>query len=371
MRIALDARDALRRESGITVYTASLIAALSDIADDKDEYLCYIDKYRGGAPQATVLPNRPGFETRPVAGHGAIWKQGRVPAALVRDRVDVFHSMTSTLPFWRPARTVLTVCDLFHEVYPKHVPPATQRTMHFLYSYAAHRADRVIAISEATKHDLVRFYNIPEGKVTVVYPGVDDFYRTPVSTTDIEAGLAFYGIQEPYLLHVGSLSETRNVSGLLEAFALVRATRSDARLVLIGRSYWGYDVGADIKKRNLGDSVVVIDYLPKHDLRLVYNGASALVMPSLFEGFGLPVAEAMACGTPVIASSTTALPEAVGGAGLLVDPTDAAAIAAAIHRVMEDGALADELGAKGRLRIQELTWEATAVQTVGVYHSLA
>ncbi len=370
MRIALDARDALRRESGITVFTASIIAALDDIRSG-DDFLFYVDEYGGPGPTVDVLGS--GRPTAPVVlpGSDVIWKQWRLPRALRRDRADIFHSMTSTLPFRVPCPTVLTVCDLFHEVYPEHLPQAIQRRMHVLYSYAARRADRIIAISASTKRDLMRYYGIDDAKIDVIYPGVDDFYRMPVDAPSTDMWLEKQLIGRPYILHVGALSATRNVAALIEAFAAARESESDLNLVLIGQPYWGFDIDTLIDRWQVRDAITIIDHLHQRDLRFVYCGAAALVMPSLFEGFGLPVGEAMACGTPVIASSTTALPEAVAGAGILVDPVDIPALTAAIIDVVTDNDIAAELRAKGRQRVEKLSWRLAAQQTVAVYHSLA
>ena len=370
MRIGLDARDALRREHGITVLTAFLLKGLAEAGSD-DEFVQYIDDYPADASEAQGIVEAPGFSSRVLPGRDIVWKQIRLPAALKQDRVAVFHSLTSTIPFRRPCRTVVTFCDLFHEVHPEFVPPKARRKMNWAFAHAARHADRVIAISENTKRDIIHYYGTPEQMISVIYPGVNPFYRRLEQTKENEAVLAGYGVTKPFLLHVGGMTENRNITGMLDALTLLKKDNVRPQLVLVGRPFWGFDLEALIQSQGLTDAVVHIDYASNEHLRILYNAAEVLLLPSFFEGFGIPVLEAMACGTPVVASSTSALPEAVGNAGLLVDPREPATIADAVRQISNNATLKEDLIAKGIKRAERFTWRSTAEQTLKVYHSLA
>jgi len=366
MRIGIDARDLTRRPTGISIYTRGVIGALAAAGG---EYIQYFDT--GGEASADErMITGPGVSARVLSGTGAVWKQLILPGALLRDRVDVFHSMTSTIPIFRPCRTVVTFCDLFHEVNPEFVPPKTRAAMTRLYRFAARRSDAVIAISENTKRDIVKYYGVPEDKITVIYPGLNEYYR-PVEKETVAARLRDeLGLERRFLLFVGALSAWRNVSGLLDAFALIEKELPDIDLVIVGQPVWGFDIDSEISSRGLTDRVIVKPRVSDDHLRLLYNGAEIFVFPSLFEGFGLPVIEAMACGTPVIASNVTAIPEAAGKAGLLVNVKDPAALPAAIKTALTDSALRAELISEGFKQARRFSWQDTAAATKKVYGRL-
>lgn len=373
IRIGIDARDAIRPEHGITVLTAFFLKGLAEAATE-DEVVQYIDDYPHEVSAGQGIIRAPGFSARILARTGQAWKQISLPTALKQDRVDVFHSLTSTIPFRRPCPTVVTFCDLFHEVYPELVPPRIRRKMHLAYRHAARRAERIIAISGNTKQDIVKYYKTPADKISVVYPGVNPFYMSPADdsgTSQNMSMLAGYGVKRPYLLHVGGLTENRNIDGILDALVILRCTHPEVSLVLVGRAFWGFDLASRLAEKHLRDSVVHIKYLPNEDLRVLYNQAETLLLPSFCEGFGMPILEAMACGTPVVTSNMGAMPEAAGEAGLLVNPREATAIAEGVARILEDEKLKQALTTKGLEHAARFTWKSNAEQTIKVYRSLA
>lgn len=373
IRIGIDARDAIRPEQGITVLTAFFLKGLAE-AGGADEVVQYIDDLPRDVSADQGVVEASGFSARRLPGSGLAWKQLSLPAALKQDRIDVFHSLTSTIPIRRSCPTVVTMCDLFHEVYPEFVPPRIRRKMRLSFRHAARRADRIIAISENTKRDIVKYYHAPEDKISVIYPGTNPFYRPLDDKTDSVKSatiLASYGIKQPYLLHVGGLTENRNIVGMLDAFATLKRTHPELSLVLVGRPFWSFDLEDRLIERNLDDSVVHIRYLPNEELRVLYNRAEVLLLPSFCEGFGMPILEAMACGTPVVTSNTGAMPEAAGQAGLLVNPRETTAIAEAVSRILEDDKLKQDLTEKGLKQAARFTWKRNAERTIEVYHSLA
>jgi glycosyltransferase involved in cell wall biosynthesis len=373
MRIGIDARDAIRPEQGITVLTAFFLHGLAEAAGD-DEVVQYIDDFPRDGSTGLDIVEAPGFSVHSLQGRGQIWRQFSLPTALKRDKIEVFHSLTSTIPFRRPCPTVVTICDLFHKVHPELLPPRTRRKISVLFAHAAGQANHIIAISENTKREIVTFYNVPEDKVSVVYPGVNPLYQplAPDSTgKQAENALTRYGIKQPYLLHVGGLTENRNIDGMLDALVVLRHTHPELSLVLVGRPLWGFDLESRLSEKLLCDNVVHMRYIPNEELRVLYNKAEALLLPSFYEGFGMPIVEAMACGTPVVTSNTSAMPEAAGDAGLLVDPRDTKAIADAALRILEDDSLRQDLAVKGFAHATRFSWKNNAEQTIKVYHSLA
>lgn len=369
MKIGIDARDILRREVGITVFTKGVLEGLAE-SGAGGEVILYLDENNG--PNGTRdAGSHFGFETRVLPGQGALWKHFRLPAALRRDRVDVFHSMTSTLPVYVPGRKVVTFCDIFQETHPEFVPVKTRLLMTRLYKNAARRADKIIAISNSTKNDLIKYYGISPDKVSVIYPGLNRYCHPNSDSAAVKAVMEKHGITGPYVLHVGALAEWRNVTRLIEAYQIAENAVPGLRLALIGRPVWGYDLDAVLAARGLSDRVIPIDYLSNEDLSAFYSGAGVLAIPSLAEGFGLPVIEAMACGAPVVASNISVLPETAGGAALLVDPFDPEEIAAAIVRLLTDRDLRKSLIEKGYKRASQFTWGRTGADTAAVYRSLA
>jgi glycosyltransferase involved in cell wall biosynthesis len=294
---------------------------------------------------------------------------GPVLAAAARSlRLDIVHDPCGIAPFLAPrlrTRRVVTVHDAIPYIHPRLQPLLTRAVFRILVPAARWTADAVIAVSECARSDLIRHTRLPAGLVHAIYPGVllpgeDDLRRWQAAEETEDA---------PYLLYVGDLSPRKNVVRLLAAFAQVRDQYAEVRLVVAGPETWGSGVVMDAA-RGLGDGVQITGYVDEERLHILYANAAALVYPSLYEGFGLPPLEAMAHGTPVIASRTSSLPEVMGDAGLLIDPLDVDALAAAMTRILADIELRACLSTRGRARASAFTWEQTARSTLAVYKSV-
>jgi glycosyltransferase involved in cell wall biosynthesis len=229
-------------------------------------------------------------------------------------------------------------------------------------------ADRIIADSEYTKADIIRFYSISEEKVDVVHLGVDE-QRGPQESSETQAVLERYGICSPYLLHVGRVEKKKNLCRTLEAFASIKKRLTDPiQIVLAGSpGPGGEEVFEVIDRLDLKADVRLVGYARPEDLAALYSEATVFLFPSLYEGFGMPILEAMACGTPVLTSNVTSLPEVAGDAALQVDPLDVESIAQGLLRLLEDPRLREQYIRKGFERIKEFTWEKTARETMAVY----
>jgi glycosyltransferase involved in cell wall biosynthesis len=232
------------------------------------------------------------------------------------------------------------------------------------------RADHIIAISQATRKDLVAAYDVPAQKITVIPEAADPHFR-PQPAEAVSAVRTRYGLPQRYLLFVGTIEPRKNLGRLLEAFEAVQGEGLTEGLVIVGRRGWlTDDFFAQLERSPVRDAVLFPGYVPDLDLPAIYAGAQAVVFPSLYEGFGLPVLEAMACGTPVVTSSTSSLPEVGGNAALYANPRDADEILAQVRHVLSDTALAADLRTRGLAQASRFSWSQTAAQTQAIYNSI-
>ncbi len=264
---------------------------------------------------------------------------------------------------------VLTV----HELTPIIFPEIQTRFWVILHRYFLPRilkkVDMVITVSESTKRDLIKYMSVPETKIKTIYQGVDTEMYKVLPTSHIESIRRKYQLDFPYILYVGNIEPKKNIPTLLKAFsAISQGSKNDYRLVIVGKKLWKYQPTLDtVRVLNLQDRVIFLGYVPENDLPGIYNAASLFVFPSLYEGFGRPLLEAMMCGVPVIASNTSSIPEVVGDAGITVDPYDISALAMAINQVLTDDELRTTLIKKGLERAKLFSWQKCAEETLAVY----
>jgi glycosyltransferase involved in cell wall biosynthesis len=330
------------------VHLARLLADRPDAA-----FYVYADGFSDPAVKAPPSVPLRRLNAPPIA-----WKHLALPFALLRDRIDVFHSPGGTLPLLAPCRQVVTSHDLFAAVEPAWFPPGMAAPLRTAQRRAARKAARVIAVSECTRRDLVQRYGVPFEKISVVYNGVDHDRFQP-REVDSEAIARRYGVRYPFILCVGSLMPWRNAPRLLEA-----ASRLEMGLLFVGRDIWGTDPTARLAAERGWDWARFSGYVDDDALPELYAAARVFAYPSLYEGFGIPPLEAMASGTPVVASTAGALPEVLGDAALLVPPHDTDALAQALEAAAQDSG---ELRRRGLERAARFTWAAAAEQTWQVY----
>lgn len=356
------------RETGNETYVVNLLRAL--LAEERG--LCVLPL----TPRPRALEGPLGPEARRRALR--VWPPTpwlRVPLGIPwvarRHGLALLH-MTYILPPWCPAPVVLTVHDLSFTTFPETFSLRDRLLLSRGVSFSVRRAARVIAVSEFTRRDLVRRYGIPEERVRVTHAAADPAFRRVADPERLAALRQRYGIPGPYLLSVGNLQPRKNLAALLEAY---RQLRGEARLphslVVVGQA--GSDapaLHAAVTRLGLAHTVIFTGYVPGDDLPGLYSGADLFVHPGLYEGFGLPPLEAMACETPVVAADAGALPEVLGDAAYLVDPRDPAALAAAIRLVLTDSTLAARLVERGRARVRRFSWERTARETAAIYREV-
>ncbi len=296
------------------------------------------------------------------------WEQVVQPLALKKEKVDLLHALAFVTPLLSPCPSVVTIYDLSFLLYPESFKHSKRFYLGLFTRLSAKRARRIIAISESTKRDVVRLLGVPPEKVEVVYCGIDEAFR-PLAEDQVATFRSKRGLPERFILFVGTIEPRKNVARLIEAFADLQTCKlANLKLVIGGAKGWFCEhVFARVEELGLEGDVMFPGYIPVSELPLWYNAAELFVYPSLYEGFGLPPLEAMACGTPVVAANTSSLPEVVGEAGLTVDPLDVEGLAEAMRRALSDEALRQEMRERGLQRAKGFSWTKTARETVQVY----
>mgnify|MGYP005846244415 FL=1 len=372
MHIAIDYTAAVQQRAGIGRYTRELVGALLRLPEAQEAGHRYtLFAAAGGRGIPADLPSSPAVRLRflPLSDEWAarLWHRARlpIPVETFTGPVDLFYSPDFVLPPTLPrTRTLLTVHDLSFLHYPGHFVPKLVRYLERVVPASVARADRVLADSEATRADLIRLLGTPPEKVEVLYSGVDARFRPEPEPGERERLRARYGLDRPYVLSVGTLQPRKNFVRLIRAFARLRDT--GRMLVIAGGRGWLYESVLEEASRH-PDRVRILGFVEDADLPALYRGADLFVFPSFYEGFGLPVLEAMACGVPVVCSGVSSLPEVAGDAALLVDPEDEEGLSKAMQRVLEDEGLRREMAARGRARAARFTWEEAARHLVAVF----
>jgi len=368
MRIGLIAyllhRGADYRAAGVSLYTQLLLECLPKVCPEHR----YVAFHGADAPP---LLNVEEVVSRVNTARPLLriaWEQAAVPIELRRLDIEVVHGTVNVLPAVNGKASVVTVHDLAFARHPDTFQRAKRWYLQAAVAHSARRATRVIAVSENTRRDLIDVFAIPEKRIDVVYSGVSDHFRPlPLSERAAFRGQTLAG--RPYLLHVGTLQPRKNIDVLIRAYAELRVSDGIPHaLALVGARGWMYkDLFELVVALHLEDHVHFIDYVARDRLPLWYNCADLFVYPSAYEGFGLPVLEAMACGVPTITSNASSLAELAGQACLTVEPGSQEALQMAMARVLRDSGLRSTMRVMGFVRAKLFSWEETARQTVEVY----
>ncbi len=369
MRVGIDARGlASPVRIGVEQYVVNLLLALAEL-EEGPEILAYLDREVAEAELGCALSGRIAAKVlRAPRG----WLRVALPWRLWRDRADLVHLPSTILPPLLPCPAVVTVHDLAWARYPDTYDPDDLRMQTQVVPRSVRRAAHVIAVSESTANDLAEVVGVPRETISVIPLGVSSVFRPdgPAAACDIFPGAE--RLSEGYILHTGGLHLRKNLARLLEAYKMVKEELAAPPLVIAGEA--GATPAKKLRERaealGVGEDVIFAGYVEESVLADLYRGATVVVYPSLYEGFGLPVLEAMASGAAVITSNRSGTAEVAGGAALLVDPESAEEIAAAISRALTDQALRRDLGALGVSRSQRYRWELTAQRTVGVYRQV-
>ncbi len=372
MHIAIDARSIFMGGGGDRTYFRNIIQHMARLSPD-DRWTLYAERAdadRDGlrAPNIAIAPPL----SAPV---GSLWNMTHLVPQLRRDGIDLLHSQYTLPPAGPvPCPMVVTIHDATFRLFPAWFPRRANRIQNLLIPRAAHRAARVLTGSQSAAADIHRTMRVPMEKIAVTPYGLDERFQA-IPHSEQESARERYSLPPHYLFGVGLLRTRKNVLVVLQAITLLMERRqwpSGCVLALTGGWSGAPDADAYYTAHpEIKNAVRVLGYVPDADLPALYAGALLSIYPSLYEGFGFPVLEAMACGCPVVSSDTSSLPEVVGGAGLMLPPEDADAWADALRRLLHDNAERERLRRVGVARAATFTWERTARETLAVYHEAA
>jgi glycosyltransferase involved in cell wall biosynthesis len=365
LRIAIDARKF--RDYGIGTYVRNLLRHLARI-DQTTEYVVLCRE----ADRELIALTGANFRAVPEASPGySVREQITVPLALRREGADLFHAPHYVLPPLTPCKSVVTIHDCIHLRFPQYLP----NTLGYAYArsslwFATHRSNRILTVSEASKRDILDYFNVPPGKIDVIYNGIDERFSAPPDPDDVARVRERFQLDHPFILYAGNIKPHKNLERTIEAFQLLRRDSAfeQVKLVIIGDEIAKYAaLRHAVHRHKLHKYVRFFGFVPNSTLAILYRLAAVFVFPSLYEGFGLPPLEAMASGTPVITSNVSSLPEVVGDAALLVNPLEPEAIADSMRRVLTDAALRDDLRIRGLARASQFSWDRSIRRVREIY----
>ncbi|GBC82141.1 D-inositol 3-phosphate glycosyltransferase [bacterium HR10] len=369
MRIGIDAHAIGSQTAGNETYIKNLIEALAAI-DEENEYVLFFTRPEVAEQWRDRFRNFRVWVVRPHTRYLRI--PFSLPWAVWRAQVDLLHVQYAAPPIC-PRPIVTTIHDLSFEHLPQFYTPRERWLLKLAVGYTARRAARILTVSEYSARDIRATYRVPPERIVVTPEGVSALFVPVRDQERIHAVRRRYGIARAYILSVGSLQPRKNLVRLIRAYVNVRRRDDelDHQLVIVGKKGWLYqDIFRAAQHAPFAEDIIFTGYVPEEDLPALYSGATVFVYPSIFEGFGLPVLEAMACGVPVITSYSSSLPEVVGEAALLVNPYDERAIEEALQQVIWNDAMRRELSERGLRRAQQFSWKRTAELTLRAYEDV-
>lgn len=367
MHIAIDA-STISTQGGPRTYVLGLLDALFRIDHENDYTVFYNDPaHLGRFPQAreVVLPGK-----SPLA---RLWREHvLLPLACRKEKIELLHCPKSAIPYFAPCPVVVTLHDLIPIKHPETEKLAAQLYWRLQIPIAARRSSFIITDSEHARQEIMTDFQVGSERIRATMLGFNPAMLEQRNAAQGREIRKRYHLPESYILYVGTIQPRKNIDSLIEAFARLRSINSiTPGLVIVGRKGWLYDrLFERISELGLTDSVFFTGFVPDEELPFIYDGATAFSYLSLFEGFGLPPLEAMACGVPVVVSNTTSLPEVVGDAGFLVPPTDIDAIVTALAKLLDNPELAAAMSKKGSERARSFSWDRCAQETLEIYSAV-
>ncbi len=379
MRIGIDARFVTHPQpGGFKTYTSNLLLHLPEV-DSDNEYILYIDR----APKAgAMLPYGANVTTRVISGAlpviGMPWReQLALSSAAAQDRLDVFHAPCLTGPLFLNCRSIVTIHDMIWARHPTGRTRTIRRPMDHYYRLmprlATRRADAIVTVSHASKQEIVSQLQIAPERIFVTHEGYSSIFHPADRPTAVAQVRARFGLEGPFVLAIGSADPRKNLATLIAAYAeLDEALRDRYQLAIVWtHSLLAGAIEADVARRQLGTRVRFLSNVSDTELAWLYNAATLFVFPSLHEGFGLPLLEAMACGTPVIAANNSSIPEIACDGALLTNASEVPALSQAMAQALQHQKLRDRLVANGLARAATFSWEKCARDTVQIYRQVA
>ncbi len=374
MKVAIDVRTVTPVRSGVGNYVLHLFNGLRAVAPSDEFFLIGLQsnldvidpKYPGRQTHLTTISH----ENHPL---GDIWEHIHLPRILKNNRVEVFHGPATLIPLCRGHYgTVVTIHDLVAFLFPETIPKKYALYMRWLIKRVVEKADRIISVSENTKHDLVEILGVDPKRISVVYEAAQPMFQPVEDEIALAEVKRRYGIDGPFFYHVGNIEPRKNLVRLIRAYLHLRErVGRQVKLVISGQKGWlTGQLYRGFTGLDLGEDVIFTGYVPHSDLPLLMNAAQAFIFPSLYEGFGLPVLEAMKCGTPVLTSNISSLPEIVGHAAILVDPYDEESITHGMEQLIRDSDLTTRLARQGQEQAALFSWKKAATESLQVYRQV-
>ena len=356
MRIGIDTQALAGKKSGLGIYTDQLVSHLKQI-DRQNEYVLLVNRRKFGERTYDRL----------------VWENFSLAGEARKEHVGILHTPAFSVPFVKGNwRSVVTIHDLIGIIFPGHLSfPSRCYWAHWL-PFVNRRSERIIVDSNCTKQDVIKYLKVDPQKIRVVHLAASDRFKKSKTSDEIQMVCAQYGISRPYLLYVGNIEPRKNLVRVLKAFSELKKKRNiEHQLVLAGSRTWRYPILDHlIQEYGLSKSIKCLNYIDDEALISLYNGTELLVFPSLYEGFGMPILEAMQCGVPVLTSKLSSIPEVAGDAAYYVDPYRAEEIEDGIWAVLSDKALSESLRQKGFVQAAKFSWKLTAEKTLAVYEEL-
>jgi glycosyltransferase involved in cell wall biosynthesis len=368
MRIMFDLSAGVHGRAGIGRYAVELLSGL--VATDlENQYTLFYNRPED-AQVPTDLQHLPTITT---LSSDKYWRFQTLLAHLFHrsqdllyGSVDIFHATSNLLPNLSQIGTVFTLHDLIFQLYPTTHTRLNRWFLSLMMPIFLRKADHVIAVSNTTANDAIRLYNLNQDKMSVIYEGIAPHFQPVTDERRLQKIRIHYALPQRFIFFVGTLEPRKNLPNLIRAFAAAKL--DEVKLIIAGKKGWMYQSIFDlVQELGLERDIQFIGFVPDEDLPVLYSLAEAFVFPSLYEGFGLPVLEAMACGTPVITSNVSSLPEIAGDAALLIDPLNVEDLSIAMCRLTNDAGLRQEFSQRGLRQASQFSWQRAAAQTLDVY----
>ncbi|MVX67321.1 glycosyltransferase [Clostridium chromiireducens] len=379
MKVSIELQPCLKNRSGIGIYTYEISKNLQRFHNINlcGDIFNFINRNNLDKDLDGLDFNCKVFNLFPYGVYRRMWNYIYIKYNwLFKDRSDIYHFFNFIVPPNVDGKVITTVYDMTYKLYPETMDKKNLKRLNDDMKYSVDRADKIITISESSKEDIKRFLNVNKDKIEVVYCGVDYDRFNKLYRDDAKLVVRKrYNLPENYILYMGTLEPRKNIESIIEAFGIFKRENSlsnkNMKLVIAGKKGWLFEsIFNLVDKLSLKNEVVFTDYVDEDDKPIIYNMASLFVFPSLYEGFGIPVLEAMASSVPVITSNVSSLPEVAGDAAILVNPKDTKFIAEKMSEILSDEELRRNLIKKGHEQAKKFTWEASAKRTYEIYKSI-
>ena len=369
LRIGFDAKRLFNNFTGLGNYSRTLVQNLSEQYPDHQYYLYSPQVYKKTA--TNYFLESPNFIPRePRYLPGVIWRSFGLRTQIRKDEIELYHGLSNELPFnlrKTGVKTIVTIHDLIFKRYPEWYPLVDRQIYDLKFRYSCQTADHIIAISECTKKDIVHFYGIDPARISVIYQTCNSEFKQLLSDSLLDSLRKKYGLPQDYLLYVGSIIERKNLGGIIDAFSLLPSSL-DIPLVVVGQGKnYLKKIKAEINRKGLSKRVHFLSDLQQSELPALYQAAHAFLYPSFYEGFGIPLIEALFSRTPVLTSDRSSLPEAAGSGGHYVDPAVPEEIAAGIEQLIGDSEYRKALIEKGIAHVERFDVEKSTAAVMDLY----